>query len=126
MTRDSEAGLPTDCSSSKHEDQQEGESPSYDVLIGEPRPTAQFGLLGSVAADPDRRIAMDLNGCNTLSVFGVQGSGKSYTVGSVLEMATTPIPGLNQLPRPLGAVVFHYHQTQDYPPEFVRHDSAER
>lgn len=91
----------------------------YDVLLGDTRPSPQYGLVGAVAAEPWRKVALDLNGCNTISVFGVQGSGKSYSVGSILEMATLPIPGISVLPRPLGAVVFHYHQTQDYPPEFI-------
>jgi len=90
-----------------------------DVLLGESKASPQLGLIGSVASDPWRRAALDLNGCNTISVFGVQGSGKSYTVGSIVEMATRPIPGLNLLPQPLGTVVFHFHQTQGYPPEFV-------
>lgn len=91
----------------------------YDILLGDTKPTPQWGLVGTVAAEPWRKLALDLNGCNTVSIFGVQGSGKSYTVGSILEMATRPIAGCNHLPRPLGTVVFHYHQTQDYPPEFV-------
>ena len=94
-------------------------SPDYSILIGDTKATPQFGLIGSHAAEPWRKVAVDLNGCNTISVFGVQGSGKSYTVGSVVEMATRSITGLNLLPKPLGAVVFHYHQTQDYAPEFV-------
>lgn len=91
----------------------------YDVLLGEVHPTPQYGLVGAVASDPSKRVALDLNGCNTISVFGVQGSGKSYTVGSIIEMSTVRIPSLNVLPEPLGAVVFHFSQTQDYPPEFV-------
>jgi hypothetical protein len=94
-------------------------APEFSVLLGDSRPTGQFGLLGVVAAEEWRRVALDLNGCNTISVFGVQGGGKSYTLGSVLEMAVQPIAGVTLLPRPLAAVVFHYHQTQDYPPEFV-------
>ncbi len=91
----------------------------YDVLLGESHPTPQYGLLGTVATEPGKRIALDLNGCNTISVFGVQGSGKSYTVGSIIELSTMQLPNLNTLPEPLGAVVFHFSQTQDYPPEFV-------
>lgn len=91
----------------------------YDVLLGDDHPTPQYGLLGMVAADLNKRVALDLNGCNTISVFGVQGSGKSYTVGSVIEMSTMRLSGLNVLPDPLGAVVFHFSQTQDYPPEFI-------
>lgn len=93
--------------------------PAYAVMLGETGATPQFGLLGAVAAEPWRRVAFDLNGCNTVSIFGVQGGGKSYTVGAIVEMAVRSLPGLNVLPKPLGAVVFHYHQTQDYPPEFV-------
>ncbi len=102
-------------------------TPPFDVLLGDSKPTPQWGMLGTIAAEPWRTVALDLNGCNTLSIFGVQGSGKSYTVGSIIEMATLAIKGCNQLPRPLGAVVFHYHQTQDYPPEFVsmRHPNDE-
>ncbi len=94
-------------------------APEYGVLLGDTQPTPQYGLLGVVAAEPWRRVAFDLDGCNTVSVFGVQGSGKSYTVGSIVEMATQSISQINLLPKPLGTVVFHYHQTQDYPPEFV-------
>jgi len=98
------------------------DSIGYDVLLGERGASPQFGLLGQVAAETWRKVALDLNGCNTLSVFGVQGSGKSYTLGTIIEMATRPLPRLNVLPRPLATVVFHYHQTQDYPPEFVTMD----
>ncbi|HLG50419.1 MAG TPA: hypothetical protein VKY56_02150 [Chloroflexota bacterium] len=93
--------------------------PEYAVMLGEAGATPQYGLLGTVAAEPWRRIALDLNGCNTVSVFGVQGGGKSYTVGTIVEMAVRHVANLNRLPKPLGAVIFHYHQTQDYPPEFV-------
>jgi len=100
-------------------DEEERAAPEYAVLLGDTKASPQYGLLGAVASEPWRRIALDLNGCNTISVFGVQGSGKSYTVGSIIEMAIQRIPNVNVLPRPLAAVVFHYHQTQDYPPEFV-------
>jgi hypothetical protein len=107
---------PAEASTSEAE---ETAAPEFSVLLGDSGATGQFGLLGVVAAEEWRRVALDLNGCNTISVFGVQGGGKSYTLGSVLEMAVQRIAGVNLLPRPLAAVVFHYHQTQDYPPEFV-------
>src|SRR5262249_44954806 len=90
-----------------------------DVFIGSAHSTPQFGIFASPTTEPDRRIALALDGCHTFSIFGVQGSGKSYTVGTVVESAVSALPGLNVLPHPLAAVVFHYHQTQDYPPEFV-------
>ena len=49
----------------------------------------------------------------------MQGGGKSYTLGSVIEAATLPAPPVNQLPRPLATIVFHYSPTLDYEPEFT-------
>lgn len=89
---------------------------SYDDLLGESTQTPQYGLLGVAGT---RRLAFDLNGCNTVSIFGVPGGGKSYTVGTVVEMATKYIPNINKLEKPLASVIFHYHESQDYPPEFV-------
>ena len=90
--------------------------PAYDVLLGDSGATPQYGILGKAAG---KIVALDLSGVNTISLFGVQGAGKSYTVGSIVEMATRPFPGINALPAPLATVVFHYHESQDYPPEFV-------
>jgi DNA phosphorothioation-dependent restriction protein DptH len=91
-------------------------APTYDILLGETGTSPQYGILGKAAG---RIVALDLSGTNTISLFGVQGAGKSYTVGSVVEMATKAFPGVNLLPAPLATVIFHYHESQDYPPEFV-------
>lgn len=88
----------------------------YDVMIGVTAPSPQYGLIGDVAS---RKVALDLNQTHTISLFGVQGGGKSYTLGSIVEMATLPIPGLNCIPQPLATVIFHYSQTMDYRPEFT-------
>jgi hypothetical protein len=98
------------------EPEEELVGPGYDVLLGEVDESRQYGLLGLATG---KRAALDLNGTNTISLFGVQGGGKSYTVGSIVEMATQPITGINSLPSPLATVIFHYHESQDYPPEFV-------
>jgi hypothetical protein len=90
--------------------------PACDILLGDTKPSRQYGLLGRTG---NKTVALDLNGTNTISIFGVQGGGKSYTVGSVVEMATQSFPGINLLPSPLASVIFHYHSSQDYPPEFV-------
>lgn len=113
---------PPDLGPSANYESAESTALAYDILIGDNKATAQFGLLANPTATPWERIALDLNGCNTISVFGVQGSGKSYSVGTIIEMAARSLPGLNVLPKPLGCVVFHYHQTQDYPPEFATMD----
>lgn len=90
--------------------------PRYTDLIGDSESSPQYGILASADA---RRIALDLNGCNTISLFGVPGGGKSYTIGTILEMAIQPIPGINKLLNPLAAVVFHFNESQDYSPEYV-------
>lgn len=91
-------------------------SPDYDILIGDTDKSSQYGLIGKSSG---RLLALDLNGTNTISLFGVQGGGKSYTIGTIVEMATQQISGINHLPSPLATVIFHYHESQDYPPEFV-------
>lgn len=40
----------------------------------------------------ERKVALDLNQTHTISLFGVQGGGKSYTLGSVAEMASLADP----------------------------------
>lgn len=87
-----------------------------DVLLGASTFTSQFGLLGKVRS---ARVALDLTGCNTISLFGVQGFGKSYTLGVIAEMAVKAVQGVNQLPAPLANVLFHYHKSDSYAPEFV-------
>ncbi|AEP29400.1 methylation-associated defense system ATP-binding protein MAD8 [Brumicola nitratireducens] len=88
----------------------------YDIVLGVNESSAQYGLLGEVHG---RKIALDLNHTHTISLFGVQGGGKSYTLGSVVEMATKSIPSINTLHKELASVIFHYSQTQDYKPEFT-------
>lgn len=91
--------------------------PTPDVLVGVVSNTPQWALLGDVPGG--RKTALDLNETHTISLFGVQGGGKSYTLGSIIEGATLPAPGINHLPHPLATIVFHYSSTQDYAPEFT-------
>jgi DNA helicase HerA-like ATPase len=87
-----------------------------DILVGSHELSPQFGLIGRHS---ESTVAIDLTGCNTVSLFGVQGFGKSYTLGVIAEMATTEVPGINVLPAPLATVIFHYHKSEAYPPEFA-------
>ncbi|MEU9001644.1 hypothetical protein [Streptomyces sp. NPDC048551] len=87
-----------------------------EIFLGVTRPSPQHGVLGEVAG---RKVAIDLDETHTISLFGVQGGGKSYTLGSIIEMASLPAPPVNRLPRPLATVVFHYSRTMDYAPEFI-------
>jgi len=88
----------------------------YDILLGTTKPSPQYGILGKVSG---RKVALDLNETHTISLFGVQGGGKSYTLGTIAEMASLVIPHINVLPRPLATIIFHYSPTQDYKPEFT-------
>ena len=91
-------------------------APQYDSILGVTSASPQFGLLGEISG---RKVSLDLNQTHTISLFGVQGGGKSYTLGSVIEMACIAIPGINALPYPLAGVIFHYSSTLDYQPEFT-------
>jgi DNA helicase HerA-like ATPase len=88
----------------------------YDIMLGVNGESPQYGLLGEASG---RKVALDLNHTNTISLFGVQGGGKSYTLGTVIEMASIPLQHINVLPSPLATVIFHYSPTQDYAPEFT-------
>jgi len=88
----------------------------FDILLGSMDESPQYGLLGTASG---RKIALDLNQTHTISLFGVQGQGKSYSIGTIVEMATMAIPGLSELPKPLATVIFHFSKTQAYSPEFV-------
>ena len=90
--------------------------PRYDLLLGVTSPSPQYGIVGEIAG---RKVAIDLNHTHTISLFGVQGGGKSYTLGTVAEMASLQIENINQLPQPLATVIFHYSPTMDYQPEFT-------
>ncbi|AFY57402.1 hypothetical protein Riv7116_4996 [Rivularia sp. PCC 7116] len=104
-------------SASKIEIENQPEIPlTYDTILGVKFPTPQYGILGEMSG---RKIALDLNQTHTISLFGVQGAGKSYTLGTVVEMACMQIPNINTLPSPLATVIFHYSPTQDYKPEFT-------
>ncbi|MFI9201784.1 hypothetical protein [Streptomyces sp. NPDC053048] len=92
------------------------ETENPDIVLGVSRPSQQFGLLGLSAG---RTVALDLNETHAISLFGVQGGGKSYTLGAVLEMASLPVPGVNRLASPLASIVFHYSETSEYEPEFL-------
>ena len=91
-------------------------APACDAILGATAASPQYGLLGRASG---RNVALDLNQTHTISLFGVQGGGKSYTLGSVVEMACMPIDGVNRLPHPLAGVIFHYSATLDYRPEFT-------
>lgn len=94
------------------------EKPQYDIMIGKTGDSEQYGILGE-SISGHRKIAIDLSETNTISLFGVQGGGKSYTIGTVTEMTLRQFPKVNLLPAPMASVIFHYSESMDYAPEFT-------
>lgn len=92
--------------------------PACDVIIGKNSDSPQYGIIGKMSSN-GRVIGMDLNECNTISLFGVQGAGKSYTIGSITEMVLKQFSRVNKLPAPMASVIFHYSDSMDYAPEFT-------
>jgi DNA phosphorothioation-dependent restriction protein DptH len=89
----------------------------YDILIGKESSTSQYGVLGT--SIHGKKIVIDLEGTNTMSLFGIQGGGKSYTIGTVSEMVLKQIQNVNKLNTPLASVIFHYSESMEYAPEFT-------
>ena len=89
--------------------------PSYDIVIGKTSDSLQYGILGKTLQG--KSIALDSNETNTISLFGVQGGGKSYTIGTITEMMLKSFRNINYLQAPLAGVIFHYSDTMDYAPE---------
>ncbi|KAA6331534.1 hypothetical protein EZS27_019863, partial [termite gut metagenome] len=93
-------------------------APPYDIMIGKSSESGQYGILGKVSANK-KTIALDLSETNTISLFGVQGAGKSYTIGTISEMVLKQFDKVNYLPGALAGVIFHYSESMDYAPEFT-------
>lgn len=90
----------------------------FDILIGtSSAESGQFGILGETSQG--KKIALDLNETSTISLFGVQGAGKSYTIGTITEMVLKQFEHINHLPSPLASIIFHYSDSMDYQPEFT-------
>ena len=94
------------------------EKPAYEIMIGKTCGSDQYGILGE-SINGHRKIAIDLSETNTISLFGVQGGGKSYTIGTITEMTLKQFPKVNLLPAPMASVIFHYSESMDYAPEFT-------
>ena len=92
--------------------------PKYDIMIGKTSGSEQYGIIGE-SINGHRKIAIDLSETNTISLFGVQGGGKSYTIGTITEMTLKQFPHVNMLPAPMASVIFHYSASMDYAPEFT-------
>ncbi|MCM1177657.1 MAG: ATP-binding protein [Bacteroides sp.] len=95
------------------------EIPHFEIMIGKTSAASpQYGILGKTI-NGNRSIGIDLTETNTISLFGVQGGGKSYTIGTITEMTLKQFDHINLLPAPMASVIFHYSESMDYEPEFT-------
>ena len=85
------------------------------ILLGADKSSLQYGVIGKIS---EKKVLIDLNEPHTISIFGVQGSGKSYTLGVITEIAIEEIQNISTLPKPLASVIFHYSRDETYIPEF--------
>ncbi|MGB2728446.1 MAG: hypothetical protein WBD09_08205 [Halobacteriota archaeon] len=85
------------------------------IFLGTDKPSLQYGVIGKISG---KKVLIDLNEPHTISIFGVQRMGKSYTLGVITEMAVKAVQNISTLAKPLASVIFHYSKKETYIPEF--------
>jgi hypothetical protein len=102
------------------EPQEKKKETATQLFIGSDKEPPQYGLLGWTIGDKENReVSLDLNTPKTISIFGRQSAGKSYTVGAIAEMSLLNIPKVNHLAVPLSVILFHYSKDEGYVPEYI-------
>ena len=79
------------------------------AVIGWSSLSTRWTAVGRLSAG-NELVALDLDHPKAVGIFGYMGSGKSYLLGTVIESALAPIPGVNSLPAPLAVVIFNYRR----------------
>jgi len=74
---------------------------------------------GVIARRKGAHVALNLHEPVTVCLFGVPGSGKSYTAGVILEAAQGIPSTLCKIAKRLTCLIFHYSEQERYGPEFV-------
>jgi hypothetical protein len=84
-----------------------------DVLIGDTEiESSHIGILGTLK-DSRRRLAISLTKPQCLVVLGYMGSGKSYSLGVLIENALLNNHGLIHQTRPMSVVTFNYRRNPE-------------
>ncbi|PHS10626.1 MAG: hypothetical protein COA78_11250, partial [Blastopirellula sp.] len=83
------------------------------VVIGDTdRDSPQLGIMGTLL-DDQRTLAISLTKPQCFAILGYMGSGKSYSLGVLIENALMQVPGLVQQTRPLSVVAFNYRRNPE-------------
>jgi len=89
---------------------------SIPIKVGNLLDHGQDGLLGRIDS---RDVVLDLYEPHAITVLGVQGSGKSYAAGAIIEMAARSIQGISTLTKPLSCIIFHFSKEENRVPEWI-------
>ncbi len=89
---------------------------SITTVIGRRSDVGQKGYLGTIE---HKKLFLDLYHPHVITILGVQGSGKSYTAGVILEMALKSIENISDLRKPLSGVIFHFSREESRVPEWI-------
>lgn len=97
------------------------------AYVGWSEPSTRYCLLGNLIGS-DEQVGLDLDNPKAIGVFGYMGSGKSYLLGTLVESALVPIPGINSLPAPLAVVIFNYrrHSADRFELSSFAHPNSDR
>jgi len=98
--------------------------PRTDQYIGTTEPTADsYGVIADLIPNsehPDTvRLALSLDFESTIVVYGGMGSGKSYFLGSIMEMLSTRIPQINHLHHAMASISIHFSESENQAPEWA-------
>jgi hypothetical protein len=86
------------------------------IRVGNIENHQQHGVLGRLG---EQNVVLDLYEPHAVSILGVQGSGKSYAAGAIIEMSVNPIPSLSELRKPLSCIIFHFSKEEKRVPEWI-------
>lgn len=98
--------------------------PRHDHLIGSMEKLADsFGVVAETIPDSENRdtvrLALSLDFENTILVWGGMGSGKSYLLGTIMEMLSRVFPNINCLHVPMASISIHFSDSEDQAPEWA-------
>lgn len=62
-------------------------------------------------------MVLDFYEPHAITILGVQGSGKSYATGAIIEMALREIDSISKIKQPLSSIIFHFSKEEKRRPE---------